>query len=281
MTKIIDVRLRPPAGGFLKNSMYKDKERTAHLGREFPLPPSVLKESMDLLIKEMDSLGNYIGCVTGIKRGNDPVSGWIENKEIYEIVKKYPGRFLGIGAIDASNRRKALDDVDQCVNEYGFKTIIIEPGFHKTPMYADDRRLYPVYSRCADMGIPVFLLVGGNNGPDISYTDPVYVEHVAQDMPDLKIVINHGAWPWVPQVLQVARRWTNIYLSADLYLTFPGTNEYIEAVNVFLGDRFFYGTGYPFAPLVDYFEKFKKLGIKEEFMDNVLYKNLERLLQLK
>ncbi len=280
MRKIIDIRLRPPVGGFLKNSMYKDKERTAQLGREFDLPPSVLKESMELLIEEMNSLGNYIGCVTGIKRGNDPVWGWIENKELYDIAKKYPGKFLGIGAIDASDRRKALDDVEQCVNEYGFKAIIIEPGFHKTPMYADDRRLYPVYSKCADMGIPVFLLVGGNNGPDISYTDPVHVEHVAEDMPDLKIVINHGAWPWVPQVLQVVRRRSNIYLSADLYLTFPGTNHYIEAVNVFLSDRFFYGTGYPFAPLAGYFEKFKGLGIKDELMDKILYKNLEKLLEL-
>jgi len=55
-----------------------------------------------------------------------------------------------------------------------------------------------------------------------------------------------------------------------------GTQQYIEAVNDFLGDRFFYGTGYPVAPLADYFEKFKGLGIKAEYMDKVLYQNLEK-----
>jgi predicted TIM-barrel fold metal-dependent hydrolase len=280
MKKIIDIRLRPPVGSFLKNAMFRDKERTAQMGKDFKLAPSVLKESMDLLIEEMESLGNYIGCIIGYKRGADPVSGWVDNREVYEIVQKYPGRFLGIGGIDLSSRRKALDDVEQCVNEYGFKAINLEPGFHKIPMYYDDRRLYPIYSKCADLGLHVFLLLGGNHGPDMSYTNPIQIEHVADDMPDLTIILNHGGWPWVPQIFQAVRRRDNIYLSADLFLTYPGTHQYIEAVNDFLSDRFFYGTGYPFAPLADYYEKFKTLGIKEGYIDKILYQNLERVLKL-
>jgi predicted TIM-barrel fold metal-dependent hydrolase len=278
--KIIDVRMRPPVGSFLKLKMFKDKNYAASLGKGFALAPSVLQDSLELLFEEMDSIGNYIGCVTGINQGADPASGGFGNKELYDLVSKYPDRFIGLGVVDIGDRRKALDDLDRCINEFGFKAINIVPGSYKVPMYADDRRLYPLYSKCADMGVPVFILVGGNSGLDISYSNPVHVEHVATDIPELKLVVNHGAWPWVTQILQVVRRRPNMYLSADIYLTFPGGDQYVDAVNVYLSDRFFYGTAYPFTPLGPYYEEFKSLGIKEEYMDKVLYKNLAELLKL-
>lgn len=282
MRKIIDVRFRPPLGSFLNMTMYKNKERSSGMTKAMgmEMAPSVLKESMDLLIKEMDSIGNYRGCVSGIKRGVDRAWGWIENEEIYEMVKKYPDRFIGVGAIDATNRSKALEDVERCIRQFGFKAIVIEPGTHKDGMYADDRRLYPVYEKCIELGVPVFLLAGGNAGPDVSYTDPVHVEHVAVDMPELKLVIVHGAWPWVTQVLHVTFRRPNIYLSADMYITLPGGSQYIEAVNTYLSDRFLYSASYPFGPIVGYFERFMRLGIKDEYLDKILYQNAAKLLKL-
>lgn len=282
MVKVIDIRFRPPLGTFLKMAMYENKARSAEMAKAkgLELAPSMLKDSMELLVQEMDSIGSYVGCVSGLKRGVDLKWGWIENDEVYEIVKKYPMRLVGVGAIDASERRKALDDVDRCINEYGFRAVVIEPGNHEMAMYADDRHLYPIYSKCADMGIPVFLLVGGNAGPDVSYSDPVHVEHVAVDFPELKIVIIHGAWPWVTHILHVAYRRPNIYISADVSMLFPGGDQYVTAVNSYLSDRFLYSTACPMTPIVGYFNKFKTLGIREDYMDKVLYRNAEKLLNL-
>jgi predicted TIM-barrel fold metal-dependent hydrolase len=210
----------------------------------------------------------------------DPAWGWIENEEIYQIVKKFPDNLIGFGTVDASDGHQALDDLDLCVGEYGFKAIVIEPGTQRAPMYADDQRLYPVYSKCAQMGVPLFLLVGGNAGPDMSYSNPVYVERVAIDLPELKIVVLHGAWPWVTHILHVAFRRPNIYISPDMYVSFPGSDQHIQAANTFLADRLLYGTSYPFAPIVGYFEKFIKLGIRADCLDKILYENARALLNL-
>lgn len=282
MRNIIDVRLRPPLGTFLKMTMYLNKERSTRMIRAMGMEmcPAALKESMELLIREMSSLGKYRCCVSGSKRGVDRAWGWIENDEVSEMVKSYPDWFIGIGAIDATNRSEALEDVEKCITEYGFKAIVMEPGTHKEAMYADDRRLYPIYEKCVELGVPVFLLAGGNAGPDATYSDPVHVEHVAIDMPKLQIAILHGAWPWVTQVLHIAFRRPNIYLSADMYITLPGGSQYIEAINSYLSERFLYGTSYPFGPVVGYFERFMKLGIDERHLDKVLYRNAERLLKL-
>jgi hypothetical protein len=225
----------------------------------------------------MKSVGDYVGCVTGVRQGSGVEVG---NAEVHELVNRYPNRFVGIGGIDIGDRRKAFNEIEQCVNEYGFKGIIIEPGNYRLPMYADDRRLYPLYAKCADIGIPIFVLVGGHAGPDVSYSNPVHIDHVAAEMPELKIVVTHGAWPWVTQMIQVARRRHNIYLSPELHLPFPGGDEYIDAANIFLGDRFCYGTAYPFTPLLPYYEKFTGMGIKEELLEKVLYQNIAALLKL-
>jgi hypothetical protein len=282
MRSVIDVRFRPPLGTFLDMTMYKDKRRSAGMIKAMGMEmcPAVLQDSMEVLIREMQRVGRYRCCVSGSKRGVDRAWGWIENDEVCDMVRRYPEWFIGIGAIDATDTTAALADVDRCVAEYGFKAIVMEPGTHKEAMYADDRRLYPIYERCGELGVPVFLLVGGNAGPDMTYSDPVRVEHVAVDMPKLAIAVLHGGWPWLPHILHIAFRRPNIYLSADMYITMPGGSQYVEAINSYLSDRFLYGTSYPYGPVVGYFERFMRLGIKDEFLDKVLSQNAERLLKL-
>ena len=157
MRKIIDVRFRPPIGTFLKMTMFKDKNRTSAMTRAMGMEmcPSVREDSMALLINEMDRIGNYRCCVSGSKRGIDPAWGWIENDEVFAMINQYPDRFIGVGAIDATVERSALEDVDRSIRHYGFKAIVIEPGTHKEPMYADDRRLYPIYAKCEELKVPV------------------------------------------------------------------------------------------------------------------------------
>lgn len=282
MAKVIDIRCRPPIGTFLKMAMYANKARSAEMAKAkgLELAPSMMHDSMELFFQEMDSIGDYLACVSGLKRGIDLKWGWIENDEVYDIVRRYPKRMIGIGSIDATNRRQALDDVDRCINEYGFKAIVIEPGTHKDPMYADDRRLYPIYSKCADLDVPLFLMVGGNAGPNVSYTDPVHLENVAVDFPEMKIVVIHGGWPWVTQVLHVAYRRSNVYISADVSMLFPGGDQYVSAINSYLSDRFLYSSACPLTPIVGYFDKFKTLGVHEAHMEKVFYKNTSALLKL-
>jgi predicted TIM-barrel fold metal-dependent hydrolase len=84
----------------------------------------------------------------------------------------------------------------------------------------------------------------------------------------------------VTQILHIAFRRPNLYLSADMYLTMPGSAPYIEAINSYLGDRYLYGTSYPFGPVAGYYERFLRLGIRDAVLEKVLHGNAERLLRL-
>lgn len=276
---IIDFRLRPPLGGFLNTLMYSAGERRDGFTRTvgFEPSPAAQQQSMDLLMQEMDEAGVDKGVVVGRLAGT---LGSVSNDDVARIVRDYPGRFIGAASIDPTNRVTACKTISDAVAN-GFKAINIEPGSYPIPMYADDRRLYPIYAHCEDLGVPVILMVGGTAGPDLSYSDPIRTDRVLTDFPNLKVVVVHGGWPWVTEILHIAFRRPNLYLSPDMYFSrMPGWEEYVKAADTFLADRMLYASSFPFCPVRDYKQWFETLPIRPENMEKVMGGNARRLLGL-
>lgn len=276
---VIDFRLRPPVKGFLDMVMYSKAARRDGITRQHGMEPapSAQAKSMDQLVAEMDSAKITQGVVMGRCSG---LYGSVSNRDVADIVAAWPGRFIGVGSIDPSDRRRALAQIDEAL-ALGLKGINLEPGAYEQPLYADDRRLYPIYAYCEDKAIPVSIMAGGSAGPDLSYTHPVHVDRVAADFPELRIAITHGAWPWVSEILHVAFRRANVYLSPDQYLcNLPGMGDYIRAANGFLCDRFLYASSYPFIGVKIYADWFRSLPIRPELMPRLMHDNAARFLGL-
>ena len=274
---IIDFRLRPPVGGFLDTLMYAAGERRDGFTRTvgFEPSPAAQQQSMELLLKEMDEAGVDKGVVVGRLAGT---LGSVSNEDVARIVRDYPQRFIGAASIDPTNRVTACKTISDAVAS-AFKAINIEPGSYPIPMYADDRRLYPIYAHCEDLGVPVIMMVGGTAGPDLSYSDPVKTDRVLTDFPRLSVVVVHGGWPWVTEILHIAFRRPNMYLSPDMYFSrMPGWEEYVKAADSFLADRMLYASSFPFCPVRDYKQWFETLPIRRENMEKVMGGNARRLL---
>jgi predicted TIM-barrel fold metal-dependent hydrolase len=269
---IIDFRIRPPFKGFLDTVMYSQPERRDRFTRQLGLEPSAAanEKSCDLLIKEMDEAGIDVGVVVGRESG---FLGSVSNADVMEFVRAYPGRFIGVASLGLADRKKAVSEIDAAMAA-GFKAINVEPGAQVVPMETDDRRLYPIYAHCEDKSVPVIMLAGGNAGPDIGYTVPVALDRVLADFPKLKIAVAHGGWPWVHQVLHIAFRRPNLYLSPDMYLVnMPGMNDYLKAADGFLAERFMYGSSFPLCPAKGYLDWFNTLPIKPENKERIMSRN--------
>lgn len=274
---IIDFRVRPPSGGYLSMLLYSDGDRRDRLTRQHGFEParSATEQSMPALIEEMDRAGVRIGVVIG--RNSGPL-GSISNDAVMEIVRATPGRFVGVASIDPSNRTAACREITRALSA-GMRAVNIEPGSYAQPLMVDDRRLYPIYAHLEDKDVPVIIMAGGSAGPDLSYTAPENLDRVAADFPSLKIVVSHGGWPWVHQVLHIAYRRQNVFLSPDQYLAgLAGHDDYVKAANGFLSDRFIYASSYPFLPVDAYAAWFKRLPIKPEAMEKILWGNAAKLL---
>lgn len=204
----------------------------------------------------------------------------LPNDVIHQIVHGHP-ELIGIGAVDPAlqGQAVALAEVDRAIRQLGLAGIDLEPGFGEPARHPDDPIYFPVYERCAELGVPVFLMSGPTT-PDLRYNDPAPVARVAQAFPTLPIVVFHGYWPNVQQIIGVAFRYDNVHIVPDMYLFQPGGSAYVEAVNSFLGDQFLFGSSYPFRPIGQTLDDFLALDFKESAIDKLLYGNAARLFKL-
>jgi predicted TIM-barrel fold metal-dependent hydrolase len=116
----------------------------------------------------------------------------------------------------------------------------------QTQLYYHDPAYYPVYTKCAELGVPVGLNVGFP-GPQVpsKYQDPMALDDVCAFLPELTIVMQHGGEPWVDLCVKLMLKWPNIhYMSSAIaprYLAKP----IIDYANTRGPDRVMFASDYP------------------------------------
>ena len=165
----------------------------------------------------------------------------------------------------------------------GFKGISVDPGWLNPPLKGDDPIFTPVYDKCAELGGILVMSVSAALGPDLTYSDPVIVQHVATRYPGMKIVVAHGCWPHVERMLAVAMRCPNVYLMPDCYLYIPGwpyARDYVKAANSYLKYRTLYASAYPLRGFEQCYKGWCAQPFEPDALKANLYDNAARLLGL-
>jgi predicted TIM-barrel fold metal-dependent hydrolase len=281
--RVIDFRVRPPARGFLRLHLYAEPGRSKRITERIGLtvPPSAASQDMDLLLKEMDGAGVRIGVVAA--RQSAPHYGTVTDEDAIAIARDYPDRFVAFASVgpDFDSPGVAAASGVAARRDRGTRGVALDPGFAVTPLFCDDRRLYPVYEACDAAEMPILMTLSGNVGPTIEYSHPIHLDRVARDFPRLSLIAGHGAWPWVQEILGVAYRRQNVYVLPDLYLiNFPGSQDYIRAANYWMQDQFLFGSSYPFASHHDAIENLFRLGLSDRSAEKTVWHNAARLLRL-
>lgn len=132
------------------------------------------------------------------------------DEAISSFCQKAPNRLIGFGSITPDRFRPDLK-VEWAVKQLGLKGIKIYPhsGF-----YPNDKRMDRVYQKCVDLDVPVVIHTGikAIRMQWIKYNDPINVDDVATNFPELNVVMSHGGYPWVEQFLAVAYSNPNVWV---------------------------------------------------------------------
>lgn len=275
---IIDFRFRPPVSNFLTGWLY-DIEHRVEFAPRFgaSISPSTLQKSLALCVAEMTEL-DIIGVVPGRKS-----FGNMDNGDLIRLRNQYPERFICLAGLDPSQPLKTtLDEIDRYVTGGGCAGVNIEPGYCQPQIMVNDKSImYPIYEKCQKENIPVLLAFGGLCYASLRYMLPQMLDQVAEDFPDLKIVLAHGGFPWVHEVCWIALSKKNVYLAPDLYAMHgPGAADYIAAANYLLRDKILFASAYPVVSMQDAVRHYQTCGIHPDRLPDIFYHTAAKVLGL-
>ncbi len=207
------------------------------------------------------------------------------NKTVAQIIVRYPERFTGIGTISLHDFtvKKALRQIDECAGN-GFIGLSLQPAFFG--MAIDDRLLYPVYAKAMEKNLLVAVHTGINytTHRPMSGENPMLLDAVACDFPELTIVAAHAGWPWVAEMVAVARKHTNVYMEfgglAPKYINSRGSGWEMmyRFMNSLLGEQVLFGTDWPTMGPERVLEEWQSMGLKPEVLAALLGGNAKRLM---
>lgn len=293
--KIIDFRLRPPTGPYRVFFTPTLVERLARMWGDAGVPPSYAQsmqggedadaQALRTLIAEMDAAGVRLGVMNGRHSPNRAVPVHIEDAYMHELAGRAPERFVCLAGVNLDQPLdQVLAGIETAVTQMDMRGVCVEPGFARTPMYADDERLMPIYQKISDLGVPLQFMSGPLSGPNNAYTDPVRFERVARTFPKMPIVLGHAAWPYVNEAIALAYKSEvtgvmNVYLSPDVYVFTPGGSAYVEAINM-LPERMIFGSAYAFCSVGTAVAKTLSLPIQDSALESYMFGNAARLLGL-
>jgi uncharacterized protein len=269
---VVDVWMQHPTLRFLRHEMFESLRRWT--GQQ--LPEEEL--SIDTTVAAMDDAGVAFGLLSawhapeGFLIGNDQVAGWVE---------AHPDRFAGLAAVNLSKPMQAVRELRRCVTELGFKGLRVVPWLWEAP--PTDRRYYPLYAACVELGVPFFTQVGhtGPQRPSETGRPIPYIDQVALDFPELVIVGGHIGYPWTEEMVAVARKHENVYIDTSAYTAKRYPPELVRYMQSKSGRRkVLFGTNYPMIFPRQALEDLDSLDLDEETRELFLRSNARRLLRL-
>lgn len=228
-------------------------------------------------LAEMDGAEIAIGLM--VARSTPTVR--VSNDDVAATAKKSGGRLLGVASVDPIElgAKKAAEEAERAVKTLGLLGLNIDAGFYEQAIRADDAALMPLYEICQALNVPAFILSGPTT-PDLRLNDPFAIDRVAAQFPKLPIVVCHGCYPHVADMVGVAFRRENVFVSPDMYMFSPGGKLYIEAANGFMQDQYMFGTSYPFRPMRQSADDLRTIGLRPDVLEKVSFRNACRLLGL-
>jgi len=267
---IIDVWMQQPNRAFLAQPFFDSLRRWTHQA-ELPCP------SLPETIQAMDAAAVRTGLLSA---WCGPAGPLISNDEVAECVRRHPDHFVGIASVLLARPMEAVRELRRCVRQHGFRGLRIVPWLWNLP--PDDRRYYPLYAECIELDVP-FCLQVGHTGPLLPSEPgrPIpYLENVALEFPELRIVAGHIGHPWTQEMISLLDKCENVYVDTSAYVPRRFPTEFVDYLRSRGGRRVMFGSNYPMLTPVRCLEGVDELGLDPETRAAFLHENARRVFKL-
>jgi predicted TIM-barrel fold metal-dependent hydrolase len=245
---------------------------TAVFGRD---NPDVHPMTADELIARLDRDGVDVAVLKA------PVP-----ETVAAFAKDYPDRLICATSASPHDGAAAVRKIERAARAYGIRVVNLAP--FNVKLRANHKKFFPIYAACQALGLPVLIHTSINFSRDrlLDFGRPIYLDEVAVEFPDLKIVAVHGGWPWVLEMIAVAWRHPNVYIEISgvrpKYIAMPNTgwDPLLVYGNGLLQDKVLWASNWPMGTPREGIDGVNAFPLKDAVKKKWLGLNAARLLGL-
>ncbi|MGF0537688.1 amidohydrolase family protein [Agrobacterium sp. ES01] len=229
-----------------------------------------------------------IGCVifpvdaereTGFRR--------YENEEVARIAAENDDVLIPFASIDPAKGKMGAREARRLVREFGIRGFKFHPTMQA--FYPNDRSAYALYEAIAEEGAISLFHTGqtgvgagmpGGMGMRLKYSNPIYLDDVAADFPEMPIILAHPSFPWQEEALSVATHKPNVYIDLSGWSPKYFPSILVKYANSLLKHKMLFGSDWPAITPDRWLADFENIEIRDDVRPLILKENARRLLKL-
>ena len=211
----------------------------------------------------------------------------IPNEEVAEAALKNADMMIAFASIDPHKGMMGVREARNLIQNYGVKGFKFHPtvqGF-----MPNDRMAYKLYEVIAEAKLPALFHSGhsgigtgmrGGGGLRLAYSNPMHLDDVAVDFPDMPIIIAHPSWPWQDEALSVCLHKPNVYIDLSGWSPKYFPPQLVQYANTQLRHKMLFGTDFPLITPERWMKDFESAGFRPEVKPLIFKDNAVKLLGL-
>ena len=216
---------------------------------------------------------------TGYRRYN--------NYEVAEAAAKHSDILIPFASIDPAKGKLGAREARDLVENHGIQGFKFHPTMQG--FYPNDRNAYTLYEAIAESGKPALFHTGqtgvgsgmpGGNGMRLKYSNPMYIDDVAVDFPDMPIILAHPSFPWQEEALSVATHKPNVYIDLSGWSPKYFPPILVRYCNSILRKKVLFGSDWLMISPDRWLADFEGIAIKDHLREDIIKNNAARLLGL-
>ena len=211
----------------------------------------------------------------------------IPNEEVAEAARANSDMMVAFASIDPHKGKLGVREARRMIAECGVKGF----KFHPTAQgfFPNDRTAYPLYEVIAEHRLPAIFHSGhsgigtgmpGGGGLRLKYSNPIHLDDVAVDFPDMTVIIAHPSWPWQDEALSVCLHKPNVYIDLSGWSPKYFPPQLVRYANSQLKRKMLFGSDFPLISPDRWLSDFKDAGFKPEVHELILRENAIAALRL-
>jgi predicted TIM-barrel fold metal-dependent hydrolase len=242
--------------------------------------------SLTEIIDRMEAAGTERAFLVASKSGRPGLPGCyhLPYELVARAVERHPDRFYGLAGVDPYQGMAGVRALESAVRDDGFIGAHCYP--HWFDLAPDHARYYPFYAKCVELGVPYQLQVGQSMiyAPEHrtrSVGQPITLDGVACDFPELKLVGIHVGIPWHDEMIAMAWKHPNVFIGSDAHSPRYWPESFVRYLNSYGQDKVIFGTDFPVLDFERTRAEIEALNLKPEVLRKFLRDNAIRIYGLK